>query len=183
MIISQLFQIHYGQKAFHNKENLDTGKALLISSQATDNGCYGFFEFNPKYEPPFITVPSTGSIGFASVQLFKAGVADDALVLTPLEKYSIDYLFYIAHAIRCSRWRYNYGRKITPTRLSKLIVLTPNEFQSNVSYAHLFEHLYPKSGIPCSAKEEKPYGMKNFPITELFKLERGHFHAIDRLEK
>lgn len=183
MNLLEVFSIRYGQKEFHNKENLDSGGGLLISSQATDNGCYGFFDIEAKFKPPFITVPSTGSIGFAFVQLDEAGVADDALVLIPRRKYSVDYLFCVAYTIRHSRWRYNYGRKITPTRLATLQIKPPCDFKGRISYKTFSETLYPKKSNSKTATPKKKVTTRRFHITELFDLERGHFHAIDRLEK
>src|SRR5690242_7560298 len=143
MKLSDLFKIHYGQKEFHNKENLDVGTSLLISSQAIDNGCYGFFEIKSKFKPPFITVPSTGSIGEAFVQTYQCSVDDNCLVLEPKSKLSIDYLFYISFSIRTQKWRYRYGRQITPTRLGELDVVKPEDFVVNKSFKKFEEEIYP----------------------------------------
>ena len=83
MKLEQLFNINYGQREYHSKENLDNGETLLISSQGGDNGCYGFFDIEVKFKLPFITVPSTGSIGEAFVQLYPCCVDDNCLVLIP----------------------------------------------------------------------------------------------------
>ena len=181
MKLSELFKIGYGQKEHHNKENLDYGNTLLISSQAANNGCYGFFEVEAKFKPPFITAPSTGSIGFACVQLTKAAVADDALVLVPLKSYPKEYLFYIAVVIRETRWRYNYGRKITPKRLGSVEVRPPEEFKTNVNYEKLQSGLWPR-GAGTNTKTLRKPQFKKTRITELFELERGQFHALNKLE-
>jgi hypothetical protein len=47
-----LFDIFYGQKSLHNKESLVLGSSLVISSAASDNGCYGFFDFPNLVSPP-----------------------------------------------------------------------------------------------------------------------------------
>lgn len=182
MKIKDLFDIRYGQKKYHNKENLDYGDCLLISSQAVDNGCYGFFDIMPKFNPPFITVPSTGSIGFAFVQLFPCCVCDDALVLTPREIMTKEYLFYVTVAIRSMRWRFNYGRKITPSRLGRLQICSPEEIEIDVSFSDIFNRIYPQRALTEKSETKKPK-MKDFLITELFDLERGQFHAINRLEE
>ena len=180
MNLIQAFSIHYGQKELHNKENLDEGKALLVSSKATDNGCYGFFEANPKYKPPFISVPSTGSIGEAFVQIYHSAVDDNCLVLEPKRELPFEYLFYIALCVRMQKWR--YGRQITPDRLAKLEVTSPEDFKVDVSYENLVQTLYPKM-------KQHVYILENvskrriFQIDELFDPQRGHFHAIDKLEE
>jgi len=182
MKLIQAFTLHYGQKELHNKENLDGGDTFLVSSQAVDNGCYGFFETKPKYEPPFITVPSTGSIGEAFVQMYPCAVDDNCLVLQPKYELSIEYLFYIAFRVRTQRWRYRYGRQITPDRLSQLEVIPPDDFKVDIPYRNLKDSLYPKREYHPYNSEAVP-AIKIFQITELFEPQRGHFHAIDRLEE
>ena len=116
--IGAFFLIGYGQKALHNKTHLVPGPAIVISSSATDNGCYGFFEFDDLLKPPFITVPSTGTYGEARVQEWPCGVTDDCLVLTPKPDTKLEHMYIAAAAIRSERWRFNYGMKVTPDRIS-----------------------------------------------------------------
>lgn len=117
-VISTYFEIFYGQKSLHSKEGLGPGKALIISSSGIDNGCYGFFDFDDLIEPPFVTVPSTGSIGRAHVQKWPCGVTDDCLILVPKTGVPIEMLYVAASVVRQERWRFNYGRKITPERIA-----------------------------------------------------------------
>lgn len=81
--IGRFFSIGYGQRELHSKEALSDGPSLIVSSSGMDNGCYGFFDFNKLIKPPFVSVPSTGSIGEAAVQTRPCGVVDDCLILTP----------------------------------------------------------------------------------------------------
>jgi len=117
-VVSSYFDIYYGQKSLHNKDGLTEGKALVISSSGIDNGCYGFFDFPDLIQPPFVTVPSTGSIGRAHVQKWPCGVTDDCLVLIPKQGVASELLYVAAAVIRQERWRFNYGRKITPERIA-----------------------------------------------------------------
>lgn len=122
--IGSLFDVSYGQKALHNKENLKSGSTLIVSSAGSNNGCYGFFDFPSVISAPFVTVPSTGSIGEAFVQNWPCGVTDDCLLLIPkaelFSKVDEEDLFIAAALVRLERWRFNYGRKITPARISHL---------------------------------------------------------------
>ena len=117
-VISTHFDIFYGQRSLHNKDRLTDGKALVISASGLDNGCYGFFDFDDVIEPPFVTVPSTGSIGRAHVQKWPCGVTDDCLILLPKKNTPMEMLYIAAAVIRQERWRFNYGRKITPARIA-----------------------------------------------------------------
>ena len=115
--IGEYFDISYGQKDLHSKEDLERGKSLVISSSGMDNGCYGFFDFKKLIEPPFVAVPSTGSIGEATVQEFPCGVVDDCLLLFPKKGTPPEALYVAAAILRHEKWRFDYGRKMTPARI------------------------------------------------------------------
>lgn len=154
--IKELFDVKYGQKEFHNKELLeeDSGNNILISSKGIDNGLYGFFDINTKYKAPFITVPSTGSIGEAFVQLKDCCVDDNCLVLIPKEKLDIETLYQIAFQIRLNKWKYKYGRQITPKRL-KLHNIRIEKVK--IKFKELFNKLLPKPSSKQEIKENKNF--------------------------
>lgn len=116
--IGGCFNIYWGQKELHSKRGLQPGSALVISSSGENNGCYGFFDFDNVIAPPFVTVPSTGSIGKAHVQEWPCGVTDDCLLLFPKDGVPHEALYVAAAVIRQERWRYSYGMKITPDRIA-----------------------------------------------------------------
>lgn len=179
--IASLFKIQYGDRAYTDKSILDNGATPLVASQGVENGVYGFFDVPVKYHSPIVTVPRTGSIGYAFVQLLPCTVTDDCMVLIPKKNMAVEYLFYVATVVRFSRWRFNYARKITPVRLGAIKVLSDEEFKPTVSYNEMFKRLYPK---PSKALNyvTSPTLLFDFSITDLFTLHRGHFHAIDQLE-
>lgn len=179
--IASIFKIQYGDRAYTDKGVLDNGATPVIASQGVGNGVYGFFDVPVKYSSPVITVPRTGSIGYAFVQLLPCTITDDCMVLIPKRQMTIEYLFYVATMVRFSRWRFNYARKITPTRLGAIEVLSDEDFKPTVFYNEMFDRLYPKPNIVLS-HTISPVLSSDFRITDLFALERGHFHAIDRLE-
>jgi hypothetical protein len=132
--IGGYFDIFYGQRELHSKERLGPGDALVISSSGLDNGCYGFFDFDGTLiEPPFVTVPSTGSIGQAHVQSWPCGVTDDCLILLPKEGAPPEAMYVAAAVIRNEAWRFNYGRKITPERIADFPLPLSGEAVSRVS--------------------------------------------------
>lgn len=121
MKLKDIFTIEYGQREYHSKEGLRRGKTIMISSQSTDNGCYGFFDVAVKYTAPFITIQSTGSVGEATVQEFDCCVDDNCLVLMPKKKMTLTELYFIAAILRLSKWRFSYGgRKVTPPRIEEM---------------------------------------------------------------
>ena len=117
--IGGYFHVVYGMKDLHSKRDLAPGASLVISSQGSNNGWYGFFDFPVLLKPPFVTVPSTGTIGQAHVQEWPCGVTDDCLILVPKKGVPYEMLYIAAAVIRSERWRFNYGMKATPERISQ----------------------------------------------------------------
>lgn len=115
--VGEYFDVIYGQKALHSKDHLSQGRSLVISSSGSDNGCYGFFDFDAVMQPAFVTVPSTGSIAIAHVQEWPCGVTDDCLLLLPKPDVRHSMLYVAAAVIRSESWRFSYGRKATPERV------------------------------------------------------------------
>lgn len=114
------FDIYYGLGEIESRDGMVPGRTLIVSPTEQYNGCYGWLDFHTVLEPPFITVARTGSIGEAFVHLEPCAPNSDCLVLLPRkpEWASIPDLMLAASAIRLERWRYNYGRKITPSRIA-----------------------------------------------------------------
>ena len=141
--IGQFFKIEYGQKEYHNKERLEgsDGQNILISSTGEDNGIFGFFDISNNYQAPFITVPSTGTVGQAFIQEQDCSVDDNCLVLIPIKKLSKEELFQIAFQIRLNKWKYRYGRQITPERLATQKI---SLIDSKQSYEKISQKLLPK---------------------------------------
>lgn len=135
--LGELFIIGYGSKSLHNKENLDYGSTLVISSKGVDNGYYGFFDTPVTIRTLVISVPSTGSVGEAFVQTYPCAIDDNCLVLIPKTELTIEYLFYIAQILRNEKWRYRYGRQITPTRIENMEVMPENNLELQCSYNEL----------------------------------------------
>ena len=114
--IGGAFEIFYGMKELHSRDGMVPGKTLIISPTEEYNGCYGWLDFSQVIEPPFVTVAQTGSIGEAFVQLEPCAVNDDCLVLLPREGVQlVDLVLATLHA---ERWRFSYGRKLTPQRIA-----------------------------------------------------------------
>lgn len=112
------FEIYYGMKELHSREGIAPGRSLVISPTEEYNGCYGWLEYPTVIEPPFVTVAQTGSIGEAFVQLEPCAVNDDCLVLLPKPGVSLERLVLAAATLQAEKWRFTYGRKLTPPRIA-----------------------------------------------------------------
>lgn len=152
--VGQLFKIEYGQKEYHNKEWLEgnEGKNILISSKGDDNGIFGFFDIDNHYNVSVITVPSTGTVGQAFIQENGCSVDDNCLVLIPNKKLSKECLFQIAYQIRLNKWKYRYGRQITPERLSSQKVRL---IEGKINHDKLIKKFLPKKIEKVKLPENK----------------------------
>ena len=113
------FEIYYGMKELHSRDGIPPGKTLVISPTEEYNGTYGWLAFDQVIDPPFLTAAQTGSIGEAFVQLEPCAVNDDCLVLVPRDKSKdMADLVISAALLRLERWRFTYGRKLTPARIA-----------------------------------------------------------------
>ncbi len=119
--IGEYFDIFYGQKELHSRDGIPPGENLIISPTEQYNGTYGWLSFKTLIEPPFVTVAQTGSIGEAFVQTEPCGVNDDCLILLPKKGKALSdaMLFMAAAVIRLEKWRFSYGRKLTPSRIAE----------------------------------------------------------------
>lgn len=181
MKIEEAFTINYGQRKYHNKENLITGSGLLISAQGVDNGSYGFFNISSNFNPPLISVPSTGSIGEAFVQTEKCSVDDNCLVLLPKTKYPIEYLFYVASIIRHNKWRFMYGRQLTPERIGRVEILEFNQFKTKLDFLKVIKELTPKKNNINRINIDTKY--KEFFLNSVFNVNSGEYHSVNNLQE
>lgn len=178
--IGDLFDIEWGQKEYHNKEHLEgqDGQTILISSKGEDNGVYGFFEIPVFYKAPFITVPSTGTIGQAFVQTRDCCVNDDVLILVPKKKMELEALYQITQQIRATKWKYQYGRKITPDRIRgetiKIVSLKKDitSFQKN---------LIPPKKI--KTRVVHPKKIRLFKLGQLFDVQKGDGLYLEKMSE
>ena len=105
-------------KELHSREGIGPGRTLIISPTENYNGTFGWLDFPDTLKPSFVTVAQTGSVGEAFVQLEPCAVNDDCLVLLPRDGHdaSLVTLVLTAATLHAERWRFNYGRKLTPAR-------------------------------------------------------------------
>lgn len=121
MIISDLFKVEYGQRIYHSKSFLDDkiGKTPLISSGKNEHGFYGTFDIKPVYKN-VISVTNTGSVGWAFYHNYDCCIDDNCLVLTPKNKMSDQQMIYVSMLISKDKYRYMYGRQVTPARIENI---------------------------------------------------------------
>jgi len=183
--ISDLFYLYYGQGQLENKENLANGPCPVISSTGTDNGCYGFYDFDnlaPLIKAPFVTVPRTGSIGEAFVQLWPCGVTSDCVLLIPKADTDFEDLFIAAATVRLERWRFNYGRKITPARIANMKLDRAPELKRHIRASYDNGHRLMRGvQVALSPSEiDDSFEERIKRLVDTWRKETGHLSSIDR---
>jgi len=106
---------------------------------------------------PVISVPRTGTIGQAFVQLVNCSIDNNCLVLVPKEKLSIEKLFQIAFQIRLNKWKYKYGRQITPKKIEEQEIVLEN---IKINFDKMVQALTPKEKQKHKIKENKNIQIK-----------------------
>lgn len=172
--INSLFFVKRGKGDY--RENLGKGSTPLISATNTDNGVIDHVDIKPTFKAPAITVERVSGHAFVQVLDF-ATVPDDIAVLVPRKEMSMKMLFFVAAQINMKKWRFSYARKLTPKRL-ELIEINLNEFKEGDLG---IERRFPKAAKKVPIEHNS--NLRIFNITELFKPERGDFHALDRLDE
>ncbi|MCM8774345.1 MAG: restriction endonuclease subunit S [Candidatus Omnitrophica bacterium] len=150
--IKDLFEVSYGDTEYESKANLDEGNTILISSKGDDNGVYGFYDIPVNYKAPYITIPRTGTIGQAFLQLTNSTANSDCLILIPKKKFSVEQLLQVVLQIRLNKWKYKYGRKITPKRIEQQEIILEN---LKVNFDKMVEGLTPKEKAKQKIQENK----------------------------
>lgn len=150
--IKDLFEVSYGDTKYESKANLDEGNTILISSKGDDNGVYGFYDIPVNYKAPYITIPRTGTIGQAFLQLTNSTANSDCLILIPKKKFSVEQLLQVVLQIRLNKWKYKYGRKITPKRIEQQEIILEN---LKVNFDKMVEELTPKEKTKQKIQENK----------------------------
>jgi len=182
MIISDYFNIEYGQRKYTSKGYLKEkkGKIPLISSKGTENGVYGFFDIKSKYEH-VISVPRTGTICHAFYQEWKCCIDDNCLVLIPKKKLNSQKMIYLSLLIRKEKFRYMYGRQVTPERLGKTKV--PSDFPEFIQTKFNFNFTNISNSYLNKQTNLKDKNWKYFIYEELFDVVKGKRVVMSGLEK
>jgi len=122
MILSDIFEIEYGQRKYHDKSNLVRNASNigipLISSGGEENGLYGFFNIDPQYKD-VISVANTGTICSAFYHDYSCCIDDNCLVLKPKKTFTKQEMLFFVMIIKQEKYKYLYGRQVTPKRLGE----------------------------------------------------------------
>lgn len=171
MIVSDFFKVEYGQRVYHSKSFLDDrfGKTPLISSGKNDHGLYGTFDIEPVYKD-VISVANTGSVGWAFYHNYNCCIDDNCLVLIPKNKMSDQQMVYFAMLISKDKYRYMYGRQVTPVRIENIKLPDIPNFVIKKEFPNVNKVKRPVSNKKVSLFDRK---LGWFNLGDLFTFEKG----------
>lgn len=179
MKLKDLFTIEYGQGEYTSKAFLEDkqGDVPLISSGANNNGFFGRFNIEPRYKN-IISVARTGSVGWSFYHSYDCCVDNNCLVLLPKQELSDEKMLYLTLLINKDRYRYMYGRQVTPKRLGEIEL--PN-FPNFIN-----KHKLPKVVSLQKAIQNKKLSIKEkdwkwFSLDSIFNFERGKCGSAEKL--
>lgn len=171
--IDDLFHVKSGKGDY--RKNLDKGNTPLISATAKNNGVWDFVDMEPIFQAPCITVERVGGNAFVQLKNFVT-VPDDISILIPKEEMSIKKLYYISAQINFSKWKFNYSRKLTPTRLKEIEIDLSNFNDDDLDISQFFPEKQTSESLT------NPHDYKLCDITKLFHIDRVYAPYMNELE-
>ena len=168
-----LFHVKRGKGGY--REQLEAGTTPLISATNFNNGILDHVDIEPTFEAPAITVERVGGMAFVQLIDF-ATVPDDITVLEPREEMHLKKLYRIAAHMNLQKWRFNYARKLTATRIESIDIDISDTENCNFDISSLIPEQTEKESIAHNNNYRK------FTITEIFDIDRGDFHSLSDLD-
>ncbi|MBI4652961.1 restriction endonuclease subunit S [Candidatus Kuenenbacteria bacterium] len=104
-------------------EEYGAGKYPFITTQATNNGVEGFYNFYTE-EGNVLTIDSA-VIGYCSYQPEKFSASDHVEKLIPKFKMNKYVAMFLATILNLEQYRYNYGRKCSQDRIKRIKIKLP----------------------------------------------------------
>ncbi len=122
--LAKLFQIQ-GSKttALLELEEYGTGKYPYVTTQATNNGSRGFYDFCS--EGGNILTVDSAVIGYCSYQALPFSASDHVEKLIPKFKMNQYIAMFFVTILNLEQYRYNYGIKCSQTRMKEKSIKLP----------------------------------------------------------
>lgn len=133
--ITSLFNVH-GSKTTPKLEleEYGAGEYPYITTQATNNGVAGFYDFWTENKN-VLTIDSA-VIGFCSYQEKEFSASDHVEILEPLQNTILNKYtaMFLKTVISCSKYKYDYGRKFNQNRIRETVLLLPAKQNTDKTY-------------------------------------------------
>jgi hypothetical protein len=174
---------------YHAAQKLDSGDIPLISSTEQDYGVIGYYNIpeNKTYRN-VVTIACNGQPLSSFFHPYKIAAKDDVLVCVPREDVDLTLIYYTVAYLNSMRWRFSWARKFYQNKVKKMQIAFPVDKNGEIDR----EAVKRKVTVPSFSsmlpqrQEPKPLSPPQiqviFRLEELFHLERGDFHSIQKLE-
>ena len=106
-------------------EEYGKGKYPYVTTQATNNGIEGFFDFYS--EDGNILTADSAVLGYCSYQPLPFSASDHVEKLIPKFKMSKYVAMFLVTILNLEQYRYNYGRKSSQERMEKISIKLPSK--------------------------------------------------------
>lgn len=106
-------------------EEYGKGKYPYVTTQATNNGAEGFYDYYTEGEN-MLTVDSA-VLGYCSYQPLPFSASDHVEKLIPKFEMNVYIALFIVTVINAEQYRYNYGRKCSQKRMKKTYIKLPSK--------------------------------------------------------
>lgn len=104
-------------------EEYGKGKYPYITTQASNNGTEGFFDFYS--EDGNVLTADSAVLGYCSYQPLPFSASDHVEKLIPKFKMNKYIAMFLTTILNLEQYRYNYGRKCSQTRMKKISIKLP----------------------------------------------------------
>jgi hypothetical protein len=106
-------------------EEIGIGKYPFVTTQATNNGIEGFYDFYTE-EGNVLTVDSA-VLGYCSYQPINFSASDHVEKLIPRFEMNKYVALFLVTILNLEQYRYNYGRKCSQTRMKQIRIKLPSK--------------------------------------------------------
>ncbi|QMU63506.1 MAG: N-6 DNA methylase [Flavobacteriaceae bacterium] len=106
-------------------EEYGTGVFSYVTTQATNNGVEGFYDFSTE-KGNVLTVDSA-VLGYCSYQELDFSASDHVEKLIPKFEMNEYVAVFLVTIMNLERYRYNYGRKCSQTRMKEISIKLPSK--------------------------------------------------------
>lgn len=121
--ISDMFDLHRGRNVL--KRNMRPGATPYVSASGINNGVSSWIDLDPDWPAGCVTIASNGDVGAAFLQPTPFIASADVTVLEPkFDATPADLLFFCT-IVRHEKYRWNYGRKWSTSRIRQTKVRMP----------------------------------------------------------
>lgn len=106
-------------------EEYGSGKYPYVTTQATNNGIDGFYDFFTE-EGNILTIDSA-IFGYCAYQPLKFSASDHVEKLIPKFEMNQYIALFLVTILNLEQYRYNYGRKCSQTRMKRVSIKLPTK--------------------------------------------------------